>query len=312
MSHLPHLIAKLENHAEWVKRLVLVGQKSWHTPLQKGGWSPAEVIHHFHRWDDFARNHRFIPFLAGRATFTAGAHAKFNEQSEREVRDGLGKEAIIVQCLKSRYALIETVEKLREEAWEQTLTIGDHDLSIHTYLQGVIEHDRHHREQIEQFFSLEQQGKLPMVNITERCGEELPMNLLLLADPEQAMIERYLSGGLGFLAEVEGTPVGVIVLKDKGHGLFEVMNIAVAEQEQGKGYGKLLLLHGIHVALKRGADRIEIGTGNSSIGQLALYQRCGFSITAVDKDFFTKHYHEPIVEQGIRCEHMIRLAQDLK
>jgi ribosomal protein S18 acetylase RimI-like enzyme len=56
---------------------------------------------------------------------------------------------------------------------------------------------------------------------------------------------------------------------------------------------------------------IQIGTGNSSVKQVGLYQRCGFRITGIDKDFFIKHYSEPIFEDGIQCRDMIRMEQEL-
>lgn len=56
---------------------------------------------------------------------------------------------------------------------------------------------------------------------------------------------------------------------------------------------------------------LEVGTGNSSINQLALYQKCRFRIVGVDKDFFKRHYKEKIIENEIECIDMIRLRMDL-
>ncbi len=56
---------------------------------------------------------------------------------------------------------------------------------------------------------------------------------------------------------------------------------------------------------------MEIGTGNSSVNQLSLYQKCGFRITGIEHDYFTKHYEEEIVENGLLCRDMIRLSLDL-
>lgn len=70
-------------------------------------------------------------------------------------------------------------------------------------------------------------------------------------------------------------------------------------------------MHAIQVAKSKGYKTIEVGTGNSSVGQLALYQKCGFRIIGVDMDFFIKHYPELIFENGIQCRDMIRLSQDL-
>ena len=56
---------------------------------------------------------------------------------------------------------------------------------------------------------------------------------------------------------------------------------------------------------------LEVGTGNAGIGQLALYQRCGFSIESIEKDYFVRHYPEPIYENGIECRDMVRLRMEL-
>jgi hypothetical protein len=67
----------------------------------------------------------------------------------------------------------------------------------------------------------------------------------------------------------------------------------------------------MEAARRLGCRILEIGTGNSSFHQLKLYQRCGFRITGVERDFFVRHYEEEIIEDGIRCVDMIRLAIDL-
>lgn len=78
-----------------------------------------------------------------------------------------------------------------------------------------------------------------------------------------------------------------------------------------EGIGKRLVLLAVEVARKAGLRTIELGTGNSSVGQLRLYQKCGFRIVGVDIDFFIRHYDQPIFENGIECRDMIRLKQDL-
>ena len=143
------------------------------------------------------------------------------------------------------------------------------------------------------------------------AGEKLPMELLLLADPSQSMVETYIDKGECFVAEEDNRVIGVYVLISKGLGTSEVVNLAVAEEHQGEGIGKALLMDAIQTAKRKGYKTIEIGTGNSSIGQLALYQKCGFRMTSIDRDFFIRHYEEKIYENGIQCMDMVRLSQDL-
>lgn len=142
-------------------------------------------------------------------------------------------------------------------------------------------------------------------------SEEVPMELLLLADPSREIAEAYVDRGECFVAESEERTIGVYVLLPTRPGTLEIVNVAVVEEQQSKGIGKQLVMDAIRIARTRGCKTIEIGTGNSSIGQLALYQKCGFRIIGVDTDFFTRNYPEEIFENDIQCRDMIRLAQDL-
>lgn len=141
--------------------------------------------------------------------------------------------------------------------------------------------------------------------------EKVPLELLLSADPSKIIVEDYVAKGECFIGENEEQTIGVYVLLPTRPQTVEIVNVAVAEDHQGKGIGKLLVSHAIRVAKTQGYKTIEIGTGNSSIGQLALYQKCGFRIVSVDHNYFIKHYSEEIYENGIQCIDMIRLSQDL-
>ncbi|WP_175639084.1 GNAT family N-acetyltransferase [Metabacillus schmidteae] len=138
-------------------------------------------------------------------------------------------------------------------------------------------------------------------------GEQVPIELLLQADPSEKLINEYVRIGECYVAELKERVIGTYVLLEKNTTTIELKNIAVNEEFQGRGLGKELLFHSIEQARKMGYRTIEVGTGNSSIGQLAFYQKCGFRIIEIDHDFFLRHYPEPIVENGIQCLDMIVL-----
>ena len=142
-------------------------------------------------------------------------------------------------------------------------------------------------------------------------NEKLPMNLLLLADPSETSIEKYIHKSKVFVAIEDTLIVGVYVLMEMAPGKAEVMNVAVAESHQGKGIGKALVQHAIKSARLLGMESIEIGTGNSSIQQLALYQKCGFRLKEINHDYFIDNYDEPIFENDIQCRDMVRLQISL-
>lgn len=136
----------------------------------------------------------------------------------------------------------------------------------------------------------------------------LPWDLLLSADPSRKMIKNYVNNSDIYIASIGEKVVGEYVLTKMDDSVTELKNIAVDERYQGKGIGKQLVIDAIKKAEGAGFKKIEVGTGNSSFSQLALYQKCGFRIVGVEKDFFTKNYDQEIVENGIKCVDMIRLA----
>ena len=141
--------------------------------------------------------------------------------------------------------------------------------------------------------------------------EELPWDLLLLADPARDLVLKYLKESVVFVAQLGGRVVGEYVLTPAEADQWELMNIAVSPDLQGKGIGQRLVESAIHEARTRGARQLLVGTRNSSFLQLAFYQRCGFRIVGVVPDFFVEHYEEEIIENGIRCVDMVRLALTL-
>jgi GNAT superfamily N-acetyltransferase len=141
--------------------------------------------------------------------------------------------------------------------------------------------------------------------------QAIPFELLTLADPSLSQIKKYLDAGQCYVAKIDSQLIGVLVLTELTPTTIEIKNIAILEFMQGKGYGKQLLKFAEEIARKSNYQKLIIGTGNSSIGQLALYQKEGFEITSVVKDFFVTNYKEPIFENGIQCKHMIMLEKEL-
>ena len=153
-----------------------------------------------------------------------------------------------------------------------------------------------------------------MNNLTIRKkveSDDIPWDLLLMADPSRKAIQKYLDNAEVHLAFVGDDLVGVSVTT-RELDVVELKNLAVHEKHRGKGIGRLLVQHAIEQARSNKASKIEVGTGNSSLLQLSLYQKSGFKIVGVEKDFFLKNYKESIFENGIQCMDMIRLSFDLK
>lgn len=143
--------------------------------------------------------------------------------------------------------------------------------------------------------------------IEEVPPAEAPMALLLLADPSEEKLRAYLPQSRCFLASIHGHVVGACVVQPLGQGAHELMSIAVHPGHQKSGYGTALLKWVIDFFRRSGASQLEVGTGSFGY-QLTFYQRQGFRVTGIDRDFFTTNYNEPIFEDGIQLFDMLRLT----
>lgn len=135
------------------------------------------------------------------------------------------------------------------------------------------------------------------------------MDLLLLADPQEDMIERYLDSGELFVLSENGDILTVCIVLPGKNRSCELKNIATAVQYQRKGYGRYMISY-ICEHYSGQYDVMYVGTGNSR-KTLDFYERCGFINSHIAANFFTEHYKEPIYEDGIRLVDMIYLKKKL-
>lgn len=134
------------------------------------------------------------------------------------------------------------------------------------------------------------------------------LDLLLLADEQEDMIDRYLDKGKMFVLEDGGVKCACVVT-DEGNGILEIKNIATVPEFQRKGYAKALIVF----LVKKCADHysiLQVGTGNSPL-TIPFYEKCGFTRSHSIPNFFTDHYDHPIFECGIQLVDMIYLQRKI-
>ena len=141
--------------------------------------------------------------------------------------------------------------------------------------------------------------------------EPIPYELLLLSDETVEAINKYITDSEIYSLEIEDISVGIYALYELNKDEIEIKNIAVSEDFQRKGIGMFLLQDAIERAKKKGYKTIIIGTAETSVYQLKLYQRAGFQQFDIKKDFFLENYVEPIFEDGILLKDMIMLKMEL-
>lgn len=134
------------------------------------------------------------------------------------------------------------------------------------------------------------------------------LTLLLLADEQESMIDRYLERGTMYVLE-DGEAVAECVVLPVGDGVLEIKNLAAAQEYQRMSYGRALVEF---VAEKyRGEYSVlQVGTGESPL-TLPFYERCGFEYSHRVPNFFTDNYDHPIIECGVQLRDMVYLRRTL-
>jgi len=134
------------------------------------------------------------------------------------------------------------------------------------------------------------------------------LSLLLLADEQENMIDRYLDRGMMYVLDDDGVKCQCVVTNE-GNGILEIKSIATEPDYQGKGYGKAMIDF-ISAKYKEDYSILQVGTGDSPL-TLPFYEKCGFARSHVIKNFFTDNYDHPIYECGAQLVDMIYLQRKL-
>ena len=134
------------------------------------------------------------------------------------------------------------------------------------------------------------------------------MELLLIADEQISMIEKYLYIGDMF-ALYDDDVKAVCVVTEEEYGIYEIKNIVTVSKYQKKGYAKNLISY-IADYYKESGKQLFVGTGDCP-GILKFYEKCGFLKSHVVKNFFTDNYDHPMFEDGIQLVDMVYLKREL-
>lgn len=147
---------------------------------------------------------------------------------------------------------------------------------------------------------------MQIIEVKENKKQYLP--LLLLADEQEDMIDRYIENGTMYVLE-DGGIKGECIVTDEGDGILEIKNIATMPECHGKGYGRILIDY-VADRYKGQYSVLQVGTGDSPL-TIPFYEKCGFVRHHVVKNFFTDNYDHPIFEGGVQLKDMIYLRKEL-
>lgn len=151
-----------------------------------------------------------------------------------------------------------------------------------------------------------------MIKLVESTDSELLVPLLSAAEEGDERIRAALGreSMRGYLALNEaGQVVGAAAMHWQ-NAESEIVYIAVVDGQRGKGHGKAMIMGIIDEARRRETRSVIVGTANSSLDNIAFYQKCGFRMDSVRRDFFD-YLPAPVFEHGIEVRDMIVLRLEI-
>ena len=151
------------------------------------------------------------------------------------------------------------------------------------------------------------------ITMRQARDDELEVLIPILLLAEQS--ERALRWGLANLVDAiyrmdDGEHlVGAATMKWRDDPC-EIMELAIVPEFQRQGLGKQFVSWLIQAARASGKRQILVGTANSSITNIAFYQKCGFRMDHVRQDYFW-YLSQPSYENGIQIQDMLVFRFDL-
>ena len=147
-----------------------------------------------------------------------------------------------------------------------------------------------------------------MIIVQVKENKKQYLDLLLLADEQEDMIDRYLDKGKMYVLDDNGVKCECVIT-DEGNNILEIKNIATVPEYQGKGYARALIE--FIIDNYRGKYSIlQVGTGDSPLS-IPFYEKCGFVRSHIIPNFFTDHYDHQIYESEIQLVDMVYLQRPL-
>ncbi|MBN8594402.1 MAG: GNAT family N-acetyltransferase [Anaerolineae bacterium] len=108
-----------------------------------------------------------------------------------------------------------------------------------------------------------------------------------------------------YLAVLGDVTIGAVLMRWETDA-SEILYIAIDAAQRGQGYGKAVMAAVIGEARQRGIRSVVVGTSNASLSQIAFYQKCGFRLDSVRRDYFD-YLSSPAYENGIQIRDMLVL-----
>jgi len=141
-----------ENSIQYIAKLTRLTDDCWLTPIAESKWSVCEIVGHLVPWDKFVMEKRLPYSLNLKQELESPNVLEMNQIAALESLN-ISKDEGIKKCILTRLKLVNEIIKIPASEFNKELNIGTSILTVTAYFKGLIVHDLHHFQQIDEFLN---------------------------------------------------------------------------------------------------------------------------------------------------------------
>jgi len=167
MNKQNELIQQFGELTVWYSSLPrITPEATWYSPIKENKWCTAEIIAHLGRWDEYLITN-VLPEAEKQGKVEFPNHDEYNAVSSAYALSGIVPADLLNQAIETRGRLAGKLDEMTEQQFFQPITVNGYThcpytnsiYSIGYLIVEFIQHDDHHRKQVEEFLIQPQSQK---------------------------------------------------------------------------------------------------------------------------------------------------------
>lgn len=135
------------------------------------------------------------------------------------------------------------------------------------------------------------------------------LDFLMLTDPQENMIDRYLDSGEMYALYDDGELCTVAVVSAWEDRTCEIRNLVTTDGHKGQGYTRAMVYF-LSERYRKTCDIMYVNALNYS-ERVRVFGRCGFTYSHTLEHYISDHYREPIRMEGENIEDLVCMTRSL-
>lgn len=148
------ILTQYKGFTNWLQQLKQMPDEYWLVPIKDGKWSVGEIVAHIKAWDVFVWDERVAYFVSGSEIPAKKVDVEeINSNAANEAKSGISKNQLLDEVIECRQVVAKKLGEVPSSVWQKRIEMSSKMITLCEYISGLVEHDEHHRTQIEEFLT---------------------------------------------------------------------------------------------------------------------------------------------------------------